>query len=91
MTSLYKKKIKQQVPDPSDSYERSHPEHEAGMGRMDSPQPPPSNEPDAMESTVEHAQGPRQVNAHDVVNGRVASSPVESVAEATRTGNMKKK
>jgi len=44
-----------------------------------------------MESTVEHAQGPRQVNAHDVVNGRVASSPVESVAEATRTGNMKKK
>ena len=25
----------QQAPDPSDNYERSHPEHEAGMGRLD--------------------------------------------------------
>ncbi len=61
--------LKPQFPDPSDSYERSHPEHEAGMGRLDSDKPVLSECPDAIEQTVGHRQdGSRQINAHETEN-----------------------
>src|SRR5205085_11620030 len=57
------------APDPTRNYERSHPELEAGMGRMDNNQSTPTNSPDQMEQTVRHRQDPtRQINAEDVVN-----------------------
>jgi len=57
------------APDPSDIYERSHPEHEAGMGRLDCEKPVPSQCPDVIEQTVEHRQdGSRQINAHETEN-----------------------
>jgi hypothetical protein len=64
------------APDPSDTYERSHPEHEAGMGRLDSDEPVPSEFPDAIEQTVEHRQdGSRQINAHETENQQRHEKP----------------
>ena len=57
----------EQAPDPSDSYERSHPEHEAGMGRLDNNKnATPKQTPDKIEQAVTNKKPPeRQVNAQD--------------------------
>jgi len=61
----------QQAPDPSTSYERSHPGQEAGMGRLDNDEATPTDTPDRQDQTVTHRQaGGRQINAHDAVNQR---------------------
>ena len=61
----------QQAPDPSHSYERSHPGREAGMGRLDSDKAVPSESPDKGHEAVGNRQdGTKQVNAHDAVNQR---------------------
>ena len=66
----------QQAPDPSTSYERSHPGREAGMGRLDNNKATPRNTPDRQEETVTHRQDPgRQINAHDAVNRRGGPAP----------------
>jgi hypothetical protein len=61
---------KELAPDPSDNYERSHPEHEAGMGQLDTNRKAtPTKVPDHSPKTVTHAQdGSRQINAHDDIN-----------------------
>jgi hypothetical protein len=64
-----------QAPDPARSYERAKPEAEAGMGRMDSDKAVPSEHPDHMKDAISHAQGPRQINAHDVVSERATGTP----------------
>jgi hypothetical protein len=58
---------KQSAPDPSNSYERSHPGREAGMGRMDQPGRTPTDAPDdGGRQAVGNEQDPsRQINAHD--------------------------
>ncbi len=58
---------KQHAPDPSHSYERSHPGRESGMGRMDQPASTPADAPDhGGRQAVTNEQDPsRQVNAHD--------------------------
>ena len=56
----------QQAPDPSHSYERSHPGREAGMGRMDNNAATPTDAPDRGGQAVKNEQDPqRQVNAQD--------------------------
>ena len=67
------------APDPSDSYERSHPEHEAGMGRLDNnANATPTNRPDSTPRAVGNTQDPRrQVNAQDVVDDRASGDPKE--------------
>src|SRR3954469_4849195 len=53
-------------PDPADSYERSRPSQQAGMGRLDNNQSTPQDAPDRMEKTVTNRQDPnRQVNSQD--------------------------
>lgn len=61
---------KGQAPDPSDSYERAHPEHESGQGRLDhNMKATPTACPDKMPMTVEHAQdGAKQINAQDAAH-----------------------
>jgi hypothetical protein len=56
-----------QAPDPSDNYERSHPEHEAGAGRLDNnANATPRSKPDQMPKAVGNAQdGSKQLNAHE--------------------------
>lgn len=57
----------QQAPDPSDSYERSHPGRESGMGRMDNNKAVPADAPDQNHEAVGNKQDPtRQINAQDV-------------------------
>lgn len=57
----------QQAPDPSDSYERSHPGRQAGMGRLDNNKAVPTDAPDQNQQPVRNKQDPtRQINAQDV-------------------------
>src|SRR5438445_11179567 len=78
----------QDAPDPSDSYERSHPEHESGMGRLDNNNnATPTDHPDVMPSAAGNVQDPRrQVNGQDVVNERAAKDPQETEREARAKG-----
>lgn len=66
----------QQAPDPSNSYERAHPEREAGMGRLDNNKAVSTDSPDRPHEAVSHRQdGSRQLNAHDAVNQRGGPAP----------------
>jgi hypothetical protein len=69
---------REQAPDPSHSYERSHPGRESGMGKLDddAKKAVPEDSPDKSEKDVPNRQdGDRQVNAHDVVNRRDEPRP----------------
>jgi hypothetical protein len=67
-----------QAPDPSDSYERSRPEKQPGMGRLDNNEATPANDPDRTGDAVGNKQDPRrQINAHDAVNARGGTAPEE--------------
>jgi hypothetical protein len=61
----------EQAPDPSNNYERAHPENEAGMGRLDNNQAVPEDSPDRPEQAVKNKQDPsHQINADDAFVGR---------------------
>jgi len=55
------------APDPSDSYERSHPEHESGQGRLDNNmRATPTSRPDNMPAATTNVQdGGKQINAQE--------------------------
>jgi hypothetical protein len=59
-----------EAPDPARTYERAKPECEAGMGRLDSDETTPSDEPDRAEHAVRNRSGKRQINADDVTDER---------------------
>jgi hypothetical protein len=62
---------KADAPDPSNTYERAHPENEAGMGKLDVGKAVPSNRPDSMEASVTHKQETtHQLNSEDVTDQR---------------------
>ena len=66
----------QQAPDPANSYERTNPDREAGMGRLDNNQAVPTDSPDQGQDAVRNKQdGTRQINAHDAVNQRGGPAP----------------
>jgi hypothetical protein len=65
-----------QAPDPSDSYERSHPENEAGMGDLNARKTTPRPDPDRMDEAVDNVQEPdSQVAGEDLVNQRAREKP----------------
>ena len=65
----------QQAPDPSNNYERSHPENEAGMGRLDNNKAVPEESPDRQQQAVKNKQDPtRQINAQDTIDARGAGA-----------------
>ena len=68
---------KEQAPDPSDSYERAHPEHEAGMGSLDNITATPTDRPNQQKKAVTNKQPPRQVNAEEITDARKSASPTE--------------
>jgi hypothetical protein len=82
---------KEEAPDPSNSYERSHPENEAGMGRLNNnTRATPTESVDQMPRTVKHAQdGSRQINAHD--NSKISNAPAKSAAKDEPVGWQTKK
>ena len=66
----------EQAPDPSNNYERAHPENEAGMGRLDNNKATPAEAPARGQQAAKNRQDPTgQVNAQDVVNNRRGSNP----------------
>ena len=55
------------APDPFKSYERSHPDDESGMGRLDNNKGTPSAEPDRQNDAVKNRQdATKQVNGQDI-------------------------
>jgi len=66
-----------EAPDPSDSYERSHPEHESGMGRLDNnDKATPTDNHDHTPDAVKNKQDPtHQLNAQDVISERATEDP----------------
>jgi len=69
----------EKAPDPTNTYERSHPENEAGMGRMKSGKAAPANRPDSMEASVTHKQDTtHQLNSEDVVDQRSKAGNAKS-------------
>ena len=66
----------EEAPDPSNNYERAHPENEAGMGRLDNNKAVPQNSPDQGQDAVRNKHdGTKQLNAHDAVNQRGGPAP----------------
>jgi hypothetical protein len=60
----------EQAPNPARSYERAHPDDEAGMGRLDNDTATPTDRADQINQTVRNRQdGKRQINAHDDPGG----------------------
>lgn len=64
---------KDQAPDPSHSYERAHPGRESASGKLegeaDKATPTESHDKSVAE-TPNRQDGSRQINAHDVTDGR---------------------
>ena len=59
------------APEPSNVYERAHPENESGMGRLDAEKTVPAKRADSMEDSVSHKQETtRQLNSEDVADQR---------------------
>jgi hypothetical protein len=76
---------KENAPDPSNTYERCHPENEAGQGRLDSDKPVPSKHSNDMEATVGHKQNTaRQLNSEDVIDQRSTVPSGASVKPAAK-------
>src|SRR5688500_7710558 len=66
----------QQAPDPSNSYERAHPENESGRGGRDNNKAVPENSPDRQSEGVRNKQDPaRQVNGQEVTDQRAGARP----------------
>lgn len=65
------------APDPSNSYERSHPEREGGMGKKNTHQTAtPTPAKDGMSKSVKHSQdGAHQINGADALNQRGGAVP----------------
>ena len=64
----------QDAPDPSHNYERSHPDREAGMGRLDNNKAVPQDSPDRMQDGVRNKQDPaRQVNGQEITDNRAGA------------------
>lgn len=76
-----------QAPDPSLNYERSRPENEAGLGKLDTNRnATPAAQPDGIEQAVTHKQEPRQLNAHEVVNDRAGRTPGGASPQQSASG-----
>ena len=66
----------QQAPDPANSYERTNPDREAGMGRLDNNKAVPTDSPDQGQDAVRNKQdGARQINGQDAVSQRGGPAP----------------
>ncbi len=66
----------EKAPDPSNSYERSHPENESGAGRMDNNKAVPTPRADSMNSSATNKQDTtRQLNSEDVIDQRSTARP----------------
>ena len=77
----------EQAPDPSNNYERAHPEREAGMGRLDNNKSSPEQQADATPAAVHNKQDPqRQINAEETVGRAAPQQPDHSMHDEEPLG-----
>ena len=80
----------QGAPDPSNSYERAHPENESGQGRLDNNKATPQQQPDRQQQAVKNKQDPsRQINGDDdptPITGPTQEQPEHSMHEEEPDG-----
>jgi hypothetical protein len=77
----------QNAPDPANSYERSRPEEQPGMGRLDSNKATPHDQPDGVSQGVKNQQdSQRQINAHEMQNRAAANQPDHSMNDEEPDG-----
>ena len=75
------------APDPSNSYERSHPENESGQGRLDNNKSTPTNRPDGQAESVKNRQDPEhQINAEETTGRSAPEQPDHSMHDEEPTG-----
>jgi len=75
-----------QAPNPAHSYERSDPNREAGMGRLDNEEPTPSKRRDEIQDSAPNRSDPtRQINAEDTTNAGEHRDPNHSMHEEEPT------
>jgi hypothetical protein len=77
----------QSAPDPANSYERSRPSEQPGLGRLDNNKGTPENQPDSAGNAVKNQQDPsRQINAHETQNRPAANQPDHSMHDEEPDG-----
>ena len=77
----------QDAPDPSNNYERSHPERESGMGRLDNNKATPENQADSQQQSVKNKQDPqRQINAQETTGRAAPQQPDHSMNDEEPDG-----
>ncbi len=75
------------APDPSNNYERAHPEREGGLGRPDSNKATPEPQPDSQGQAVTNRQKPeRQVNAEELASRPTPEQPDHSMHDEEPAG-----
>jgi hypothetical protein len=83
--SSHSEQTNDDAPDPSNTYERAHPEREAGMGRLDNDIATPTNQPDVPGQAVKNKQQPsRGISGQDNVNRRASSEPAHAPRQQQR-------
>jgi hypothetical protein len=66
----------QNAPDPANSYERSRPSEQPGMGRLDNNKATPQDQEDGIGQAVKNKQDPtRQVNAQETAERPAPQQP----------------
>ncbi len=74
------------APDPSNNSERSHPERESVMGRLENEKATPQEQPDSEHQAVHNKQEPRQVNDHELGNRAAPEQPDHSMKDEEPDG-----
>ena len=71
-----------QAPDPAHSYERSDPNREAGMGRLDNDESTPAERRDELQDSAPNRSDPtRQINAEESMKAGERQDPNRSMNE----------
>ena len=77
----------QSAPDPADSYERSRPEKQPGMGDLHANKATPADQPDNVHGAVTNAQdGSKQINAHETTGRAAPQQPDHSMNDEEPDG-----
>jgi hypothetical protein len=76
----------QQAPNPAHSYERSDPNREAGMGRLDNNESTPTKRQDQIQETAPNRSDPtRQINAEETIKAGEHREPDHSMFDEEPT------
>ena len=84
MPSQDKGQEKQDAPDPSDSYERSHPENEPGLGRMNRTDNTPHEQAEGHADSRDNEPRQQDLSADEIQDQGKSLDPTDSSAHGDR-------